>query len=424
MPARIAISILVALAAAPAGALDLESAVAAALKSDPRVLGARALLAAAQGERRAAWAPRDPEARFEYSESEGTRGTTLPGAEQWDEYSYGLRFFPSHPGVARAGSRAAAARVRAAEAAVRLAGWQTSCEVRRLFCDVARLREQVAAEERCIAATRVRHAVAREKAEGGAATSLDVSAAALDVLDAVRRRDRTSGLLFEASARLAALAGRPDLSDVELSDSFTPPDIDPAGLDVERLVGAALEQREDVASAAWQMAAAEADLAAERRGRQPWLTHIEVSYSEERGYQDDETWGVGAGFGLPLFSSVAPGAQAAREGDVACRREELVAARELARQEITEAVGALRAAAQRRRAFEAEAGPVLREMKDTLSGLAGRDDVGDDMRAALEEKIALAEADLIEARHAHELAWLWLEEVLGTSPQDALSRQP
>jgi outer membrane protein TolC len=401
--------------AGPVGrVLTLASAEERALQNDPALQPLRAGVDVARSEQRAARAIRDPEARLSYGDNSraGADGTT--GDESWDEYVYALRLFPPHPGVLGANRRAAQARVRFAEANVRAAEWQVVTEVRSLYQDIRYLEEASGLADRMVDARRVQHDVAKEKREQGVATSAEVTAAGLSHLEAVTARGEVERDLSQAKQRLAMMIGAPGQTDFALAEPSALPGINVSFLDAETVTEAILKQRADVVAIAWQLVAVQSQARAARNEKIPWLSHVQVSYQEEQGFQEDEAWRVQAAVALPLFSVLMPGADEVLAAEVKRWRSELMAARARVVQEIREALAGLMTASEHVRQYEREVGPLIEEMRVALAETGNAEDMGLDLRAQIEERIVAAEQALLDAHHARKQAWLRMEQVLGT----------
>ncbi|MBN1674525.1 MAG: TolC family protein [Kiritimatiellae bacterium] len=456
--------------------LDVETAVALALRHSPELAALRAAVCVAIEERRAALALRDPELRFSYgqggTDTERTgifpvgvdRGVGLPplvtgyvtntleAATSSDHgYEVALRLFPPNPFVMRAAAMSGDATVRAAAATLRAAEWRIASDVKRLF-------NEMQWAERELVTIRTRLKLSRELYEETkiqaspakrAKQTTDVATAARRYHGVLRRLADREGDVETAREAIASYVGM-RAADLRIRHrEAVPAAIDIEKIDMERLERFALSRRADIEALRAQEMAARGRLAEVRSQAIPWFAYLQGSLSEAT--TEDETdlrwraadgsryadpsppttfdtetsveWRLDARVQIPLFSLPAALRQrrATEYGQYAVQVAEVEKSVVL---QVRNAVDALRSAQQNMTRYAADADPLVAEMKELLRQFT--DEQGkvlvpfleDAMR--LREELIRAEDSALETAFAYREAVIRLEEAIGGSLEEFL----
>lgn len=398
----------------PLGVMTLPVAEDLAVARDPRVKTARAALRLAQAERRVAVEWQDPELRLTYGETD-IPGDLLTPRERRDEYEATARFYPPSPWTAGPKRRAGRARVRAAEADWRGAVRQVAMDVRRLFAEVAYLREDFRLVEELASVRDAARRTMEESRERGGATSVEWATAAAGCLESALERDDVGRQLERAEAALAEMIGVEDLQDVRIEFRVFPV-VDSTAASPDVLCDVAKDRRQDLVALAWRLRGVEADLSAARRNRVPWLAHVQASYQERRGLEEDDGWAVQGAVPVPLFSLVTAGEDDVLAREVERMRIELEGIEEQVRRDVRAALADLQSAAEGVRRLKTESEPLLAELRSALTSSKENLELG--LQARLEQRLVEAERAQLALRHAYGQACLAVEGILGVDLED------
>lgn len=281
--------------AAPS-ALTADEAVAMARENSPRLAELEALADAAAAGAEAERHRENPELRVtQLRLDQVLKGEPRVGTA--------VRFRPARPGsvdaevaVARAEEVTALAEARAEELAI-------EADIRWLFDDAILLEAEIAAADAIVAVRRSIEEQTRARLEASRATSLDVAMAELSASEA----EQDSA---DLRARLGAVRG--DLLERVGVDPAAPVRLvgDPAAAwppadlpSEDALVETALRNRVEVAAAAAQIDAADAQVFIERGKRWPWFSFLELGYEFSPSTERGLGWTLQAGIELPVFNS-------------------------------------------------------------------------------------------------------------------------
>ncbi|WP_437684882.1 TolC family protein [Sorangium sp. So ce176] len=240
--------------------------------------------------------------------------------DQEPRISAGVRVRPPRPGEASATADAARADVAAARAETRTAELELEAEVRWLFDDVMLIDAEIEALD-AVTATR-RKLADEQRALVGVAhgTAVDEAMAALAAAVAT---EESAEPRARRRAALGALLERVGLDpDAPVRLVGEPLGSAPlvALLPEEALVEAALRSRPEIALAAAEVDAADAEGSLARALRWPWLSFIEVGYEFTPSTRDPHGWTFEAGIELPLFDTHSSAIEAADADAVAAER--------------------------------------------------------------------------------------------------------
>jgi outer membrane protein TolC len=418
-------------------ALTLPRAIERACAADGTLAVLKAALAVADARKKAATDLQDPELRFSGGDGTGdaiARQQEVPPAansvtrtaESSQSQAAALRFFPPHPWIRDARVSAEEAGRNAARMDVRAAEWAVAMQVSRLFEDVRHLSRDAVLLDQLVSVCDDTRTLFQERAQARQVSKLDVLQVAQRRLQAVAARDRVRRSLRE-SRRLLALRVNLPLEPLVLADSKTPrPFSDPAILANARVAATGRVVRADLAALRWRVLAAQARVDEARAERIPWFSFIQAAYANgERDQQsregagvsrersDSAEWRVDVGVTLPLFSwaNHTPELRRAECRQAATTLDEAIRNAGRAVQDCLDTADSLR---ERQAEYEAQAGPVLRELETTLRTLAGETGLPPEQILAAREQLLNLQRFQREQDYELQKGVVALEEALGT----------
>lgn len=281
--------------AAPS-ALTVDQAVTMAMESSPRLAELKALADAATAGADAESHRENPELRItQLRLDQILKGEPRVGTA--------VRFRPARPGSVDAEVAVATAEEVTALAEARAEELAIEAEIRWLFDDAMLIEAEIAAADAIVAVRRSIVEQTRARLDASRATALDVAMAELSASEA----EQASA---DLRARLGAVRG--DLLERVGVDPAAPVRLagDPAGAwppadlpSEDALVEAALRNRVEVAAAAAQIDAADAQAFIERSKRWPWFSFVELGYEFSPSTERGLGWTLQAGIELPVFNS-------------------------------------------------------------------------------------------------------------------------
>lgn len=219
----------------------------------------------------------------------------------------------------------------AADEGVRLQGVQVDAEVRRRFYDAIRRQRSIDVERDLLAAARDRLDANERLFRVGSTSQVDVLGAQVDVASQEQALEQAEGEAAKARLLVLQQLGILDQSlDFEAVGALPVP-FDPSALDLDVLVGRALEIHPSVIQAD-----AQAEAASQRAGAQrgAWFPSIDISGSygrslREEGYSAfgelnprDYGFNFGVSFSFPIFNGFQRSDQIAQADATARRAEE------------------------------------------------------------------------------------------------------
>lgn len=296
--------------------LSLQEAYRLALSNNPTLAQLEARISAAAAETRRAWTRLQPNARiqgtFTHSQPEIVVDPSIfapPDAEPSEpiviqkENQFGFQIEASLPvfrapayqqiGVARKGRRAAELRLARARQTYPL-------RVADAYYGALSLREVVTALDEKVAVDRRNLAAARARLEVGQVTRSDVLRAELELVQDEQQRLQQANALSAAKRRVAILVGIP--GSIELEEPGEP--ASPLG-DANRLVGAALRGRADLAALRLDIASARQAERAAWWGFMPFLDlNFLYRWQEAAGFAgQQDSWSLVAALTLPVWEA-------------------------------------------------------------------------------------------------------------------------
>lgn len=431
--------------------LSLEAATELALKASDAVKLMEADLAVAKAARRAAHDHDDPELGLRYNQGSSDQSDTpfvhdsLTGlstmstqsvdtaSDSASAKSASLSIYPQNPIERHYRIAAANANAKAIEQQLTQVRWETRMEVARLYSDVEFLHKDLHLLTRLVGIYKEAVEVTEQRVAAGAATPQDTLAATPRYLRALSERSVLLQDYLAARDELSALLGVPgtDLRILALPPSFS--DVDPATLDLDKLIQSALDNRADLEALAFKTSAAKSAYREACGSRMPWFTSIDymytVSESEKSDYlgvnndfldpqtvtsvssSDDTQWRVSAGINIPIFSwfNKTPALRRA-EYRKAEMQENL--ANESVSKDIQNAVAVLRDMDSNRKRYETTTAPVVRDMNQLMSQLADSDMSPQDL-ARIREQILDTERQRLRFERNFRRAIISLEKLIG-----------
>lgn len=222
-----------------------------------------------------------------------------------------LRMRPPRPGELGAKQSAARSRRTATEAELTARKQQIAARVRWLYEEVRFIGLELEATDLAIATRRKLLSVAVTRADRGIGTDLDVSLSQLTLEESLQEAMALRHEGAEVQESLLELVGFPPGMTLRLekpSDEEMSPDALPT---LEALTRAALRTRAELAVAAAQIDAADADAYSERLRQIPWFSWVELGYIVDEDAADLHGWSFGLSFEVPLFSLNMGGVAAA-----------------------------------------------------------------------------------------------------------------
>ncbi|WP_437947608.1 TolC family protein [Sorangium sp. So ce296] len=285
-----------AAAGAAPGTLTVDQAVAMARDNSPRLAELTALADAAEAAAAAESHHENPELRV----SQLRLDEVLAGEPR---LAAGVRFRPARPGEIDAEVAAARAEEAAARAEAHAEVLAVEADIRWLFDDAILLEAEIAAADAVVAVRRAIAANAKTRVQAAAATALDEAKAELSAIEAEQDSVDHRARLRAVRGELLERVGLDPAAPVRLvGDPLAawPP---PALPSEDALIETALRNRLEVAAAAAQIDAADAQAFIERRKRWPWFSFLELGYEFSPGTERGLGWTFEAGIELPIFNS-------------------------------------------------------------------------------------------------------------------------
>lgn len=371
--------------------LDVDAAIAYALRHGPAAAERRDVESVAGAEIGAAGQLTNPELRVGRT-FENTLGAS-------DRVVVALRLHPDMPWARGAKVAAARADLAAERARTGQAEREVAAEVRRLYAALAFGEATRDVITRQLGVLVERQRVLAAQVARGAATQLEALLADEDVIDLEATRSTLEVELARSRSSLATILGIPagqawkpvwDLAKLRTIE---------ASFDRAALRGRALAARPELAEAAHRVQAADARAYRERARRVPWFENVQV----ERSVKDSVDWSISAAITVPLFSLNGGEIEVAD----ATLKSATDARRRLALQtleEVDAAIALAEATGRRARELAERAGP-LGEAMAALMAQASSVNVADPIKLLLlEERHVRAARKVLEAALEHRLA--------------------
>ncbi|WP_438013615.1 TolC family protein [Sorangium sp. So ce315] len=269
--------------------------------------------------------------------------------DQWldrvPRLSAGVRVRPPRPGEAGATAAVARAEAAAVRAEGRIEELELEAEVRWLFDEVLLFDAEIEALE-AVAAMRRRLAdEQRALASARNGTALDEAMAALSAAVATEESAEPRARREAVRAALLERVGIDPAAPVRLVGAPLGSAPLVALLPEDALIETALRSRPEIALAAAQLDAADAEGSIARGQRWPWLSFIEVGYEFSPATRDPLGWTIEAGLELPLFDTHSSAVEAAAADAVAAERALAAEVQRIAR-EVRDRLRDVRAAAK------------------------------------------------------------------------------
>jgi len=430
--------------------LDFAAALRRALEVSPTLRVLESARATARLSRRALLDPRNPEIRLAREEGQGSFTDTprlLPGGpiELYDpldaplprrttarneQNNIAVRLFPPNPFTLRPERRQARSLAEAAELRVEQERILIADRVRTAWLSLQYLGADARLAREHAALLDQAAALLAELAAEGSALMADVTDAEQSSLRALMAYQDADESYHAALADLSALLYH-DPSSLRVGSEPWPsvPPPNPATIDTERAVRLAMDNAPDAALFELESTAAREAYIAARRAWIPWLSHVEVEYSEREGNREglsgfeasrrqslEDSWGVSLAFELPVFSLFhARPALLRSEWQALEMRAAL--GREARRMEALRAVAQVRRDAERLRAFGEKAEPAeqrLRQLVENLAAPGAKPTLGEVLASSQRLQIDRQRL-LLDYRLRRNL--LQLETLLGTDLQ-------
>lgn len=245
------------------------------------------------------------------SRSSESRSLVTAGSarEAGDGWKVSARVFVPNPWIVGPRVDARKAETWAAQADLQAATWGLASEVRRWFAEVNFVSGDLALATRQAGFCRDISDTVRTRAEQGAATSLEVMAAAQRHIQALDDLDQTRHRLKLAQRSLAALLNVPPDA-LGVKTNATPlSSVPELAITFEQAEQKAQQRRGDIVALQWRVMAARAAYREVRNMRLPWVKEINASYRSSRGqtWGTDTTTGSGHGSSSEVRSSTGSG---------------------------------------------------------------------------------------------------------------------
>ncbi len=246
--------------------------VAYALAQNPTLKAAQRERAVAKAGERVATTIENPVLRLEWLHAGGdprvNRNTNA--VQDRAGFGLGLGWNPPRPGEYPARREAAEAHTREVEAELIEQAWNLEASVRAGCATVEALSEEVLLADRATETRKAIQAVLKDRVAHGVSTQLDLGLANLSVARAEQDHGALAIRRETTLLELAALAGIPTGTRIELTP-LAHPDADPIP-DLARLEAEALARRPLLTADSARSANREATLRAERARRWPWIS--------------------------------------------------------------------------------------------------------------------------------------------------------
>lgn len=379
--------------------LDVEAAVAYALRHGPSAGARRGEEAIAAAEIGAAGQLTNPELRVGRSTESSLVGAT-------DRVVVALRLHPDMPWARSAKVAAARADLAAEQARTGIAHREVASEVRRLYAALAfgEATRDVITRQLGVLAERQR--VLAAQVSRGTATQLEAILSDEDLLDLEATRSTLEVELARSRTALSTLLGVPhgqtwkpvwDMAKLRAAETT---------FDRSALRARALAARPELVEAAHRVQAADARAYRERARRVPWFENVQV----ERSVKDSVDWSISAAITVPLFSLNGGEIEVAD----AITSSATEARRRLALQTLAEVDAAIALAettGKRAKELADRVDPLARAMSALMTETSSANIADPVKLLLLEERHVRAERKVLEAALDHRLAMIALHSL-------------
>ena len=372
--------------------LDVEAAVAYAMRNGPTARARRTEEAIAEAEIGAAGQLTNPELRVGRSTESSVVGAT-------DRVVIALRLHPDMPWARDAKVAAARADLAAEHARSGSAQREVAAEIRRLYAALAfgEATRDVITKQLGVLAERQR--VLAAQVARGTATQLEAILSDEDALDLEATRGTLEVELARSRSALSTLIGAPHgqtwkpVWDLEALRAVT------TTFDRSALRARALAARPELAEAAHRVQAADARAYRERARRVPWFENVQV----ERSVKDSVDWAISLAITVPLFSLNGGEIDAAD----ARTRSATEARRQLALQtlqDVDTAIAIAETTGKRAKELADRVGPLDQALSAVMTQTSSAGIADPVKMLLLEERHVRAERKVLEAALDHRLA--------------------
>jgi len=385
-------------------ALDLQAALALALRGNPSLRVLQARLAESKAEEGEAIQLDNPQLRINNIEVDRI-------AESRPELDLALRVPIPSPWVLDALSRRAKLATEEARARLEQGRRRLRRQIRRAFTVLATLAQEQQELQGSLKVLGKHVARVKQGLSAGAATRFDLATARLRQAEVADRLGAVKTNHGQTVSRLRRLVGvRPDRSVTFKTEALGNP---PAGqkLDDRALIKQALKDQPGLREAAARVGQAQADAYIARAERWPWLRYAEVSYGFNPN-MDPLNFELSVALDVPLLSFNS-GRIEAREARLTRRRlEEKARLLQVARR-VRKACESVRITRARLRDMERHLLPAVKDTGAALAEAAARGAIDPQDAIATELRRVRARRRYLRALRDHRLANLELDAAVG-----------
>ncbi len=393
--------------------LTLSDAVKIALEQDPEIGGLRAALRSAreteaQGSKYT-FLSKNPDLRLGASRE----GEDAKGRKGQEEYTVGLRLFPTNPWELKARRSLLSAKTTTARDTSSASAFTLELEVRQLFLD-ALLEQDLAALEKGSVTQHIelRDTLERLLAEGQALLPAVVKSRA-NVIRAVADAN---------VANIRALSTRQNLlnrmggltvpaSQVSLEGGWPGTISQLQQLEIGPLLDRAIARRADLTALYSRATEARATARAASTNDQAWLTYVEPFYSLRSGTDADQA-GLRFGINIP-FGGPKNLVRLEALGEARTFEEQHSLLRRSIASQVRDAHDTLKATGKTWQELESQLVALRKEVGDLLAKPDSRQLYRPEDLASLQTALREAEESAVKARHAAHLAALKLDAAVG-----------
>lgn len=395
------------MSSAPTAGLDVEAAVALALRSNPGLRAFRKERALAEGELVSAGALPNPTLKLEILHAQDASQLGWGGT---------LSMVPPQPVVLSARRGQAQARISEVKSAVAEREWNLASQVRITHATLIELREQRRIHEAAVAVRQRLLSVLRTRLQRGASTRIELNLAELAGLQARRSLDEIELRNVQAQAELQSLLGIASSEPLILHGERFTPTLDAGPVDAAALFSHALSRRPLLKAAHARIAQREQTLRLEKARRWPWF-ELSGRYRQDGSARSPHDVQLGVQLSLPIFNTNAGPIQVAAaelERERAVLEAQVVSIEQNIRAACTEL--AVRREILLR--FHREVLPILNEHEQLMEAAVRGSQL--DLVALLtsEESVLRSRREESEARLAYQRSWLLLEQSMGAPLQE------
>jgi outer membrane protein TolC len=402
-----------------AGPLTLDEAIERAQICNSQLEALRGAVRVAKERRSAATDIPDPEALAAWGSVEDEFGGANDDSEKDSKWRAGFRVYVPNPFEMAPRASARTADVMAAKADLQAASWLVECDARRWSAELDFLAQDIALAQNLVDQTAEILRQARLRSQQGAATAVDVVAAAQRQLQAQNDLDSTRSRYRVVRRNLAALLNLPPAS-MQLATNPVPLSLLPeSSVRLDSLESAALKCRGDLSALHWRALTAKSAFQEARNERIPWVKNVTAWH---RDPADD--WWVGLAVTVPIFTWTKNHAS-----DALLAQDELAEINEangvkLVYREVRDAMDELAERRNQQARNQGELMPLLAEMRETLQVLRNSPATMPLQVATIEAQILESARLELDSRWQYHLALLNLERAVGEPLSAALGNAP